>query len=239
MFALIKKEFNTFFTSPIGYLVIGIFLLLNGLFLWVFTGNFNVFDSGFADLNPFFELAPWILLFLIPAITMRSFSDEIKMGTLELLLTKPITNTQLVLGKFTGAFLLVLVALLPTLLYIYTIDELGNPAGNWDVGSTIGSYLGLLFLVTSYTAVGIFTSVLTSNQIVSFISAVLICFFLYYGFEAFAEILNTSSIVASIGLKYHFNSIARGVIDTRDLLYFVSVSAFFIALTIFKLKSLR
>lgn len=236
MLALIKKELNTFFTSPIGYLVIGVFLLVNGLFLWVFSGSFNVFDAGFADLSPFFELAPWILLFLIPAITMRSFSDEIKMGTLELLLTKPITTLQLVLGKFIGAFILVLLALLPTLLYIYTIANLTTPESIIDAGSIIGSYLGLLFLVAAYTAIGIFTSVLTSNQIVAFISAVLLCFLGYYGFEAVAQIFNTTSGISNLGLKHHFESIARGVIDTRDLIYFISVAALFLILTSFKLK---
>ncbi|WP_271856121.1 gliding motility-associated ABC transporter permease subunit GldF [Patiriisocius marinus] len=236
MLALIKKELNTFFTSPIGYLVIGVFLLINGLFLWVFDGNFNVFNAGFADLNAYFELAPWILLFLIPAITMRSFSDELKMGTLELLLTKPISTLQLVLGKYVGAFLLVLIALIPTLLYIYTISSLKSEESIVDMGSIFGSYLGLFFLVASYTAIGVFTSALTSNQIVAFISAVLACFLLYYGFEAIAEIFNTSTNIAAIGLKHHYDSIARGVIDTRNLIYFISIAALFVALTSVQLK---
>lgn len=236
MLALIKKELNTFFTSPIGYLVIGVFLLINGLFLWVFDGNFNVFNAGFADLTAFFELAPWILLFLIPAITMRSFSDELKMGTLELLLTKPISTLQLVLGKYMGALLLVLIALIPTLLYIYTIISLKSEESIVDMGGIIGSYLGLLFLVAAYTAIGIFTSALTSNQIVAFISAVLACFLLYYGFEAVAEMFNTSTSISAIGLKHHYDSIARGVIDTRNLIYFISIAALFVALTSVQLK---
>jgi len=133
MLAVIRKEINTFFASSVGYLVIGIFLILNGLFLWVFKGQFNILDSGFADLSPFFLIAPWILLFLIPAITMRSISEEKKQGTLELLLTKPITLWQLVLGKYLGSFFLIVIALIPSLLYILTIYQLGNPVGNLDV----------------------------------------------------------------------------------------------------------
>ena len=157
MLAILKKEINSFFASPIGYLVIAIFLLLNGLFLWVFKGEFNILDNGFADLQPFFLLAPWILVFLIPAVTMRSFSDEKKQGTLELLLTKPISTLQLILGKYFGAFVLILIALIPTLLYVYTVYQLGNPTGNLDFGSTLGSYFGLLFLIATYTAIGVFT----------------------------------------------------------------------------------
>lgn len=158
MIALVKREINSFFSGPIGYLVIALFLVINGLFLWVFKGEFNIFDAGFADLGTFFELAPWVLLFLIPAVTMRAISDELKAGTMELLLTKPLSLNSIVAGKYVGAFLLILIALLPTLLYIFTISSLGNPQGNWDSGSTLGSYLGLLFLVAAYSAIGIFAS---------------------------------------------------------------------------------
>ncbi|OAB77307.1 gliding motility-associated ABC transporter permease subunit GldF [Cochleicola gelatinilyticus] len=235
MFAIIKKEINSFFASPIGYLVIGIFLTINGLFLWVFNGDFNILDAGFADLSAFFQLAPWVLLFLIPAVTMRAFSDELKMGTLELLLTKPIGLPNIVLGKFFGAFLLILIALTPTLLYVFTISELGNPPGNWDVGSTIGSYIGLLFLIISYTAIGIFTSTLSENQIVAFITAVFICFVLYYGFEGVATMIPSLSL-EYFGMKAHFDSVARGVLDTRDLVYFLSIAALFYFFTMLKLK---
>ena len=151
MLAILKKEINTFFASPIGYLVIALFLVLNSLFLWVFTGEFNILNNGYADLSAFFLLAPWILIFLVPAVTMRSFSDEKKQGTLELLLTKPISLLQIVLGKYFGAFLLIIMALVPTLLYVYTVSKLGNPEGNLDVGSTLGSYSGLPSLLTVYT----------------------------------------------------------------------------------------
>ena len=235
MIALIKKEINSFFASPIAYLVIGVFLLINGLFLWVFAGDFNILDAGFADLNAFFELAPWVLLFLIPAVTMRALSDEKKMGTLELLLTKPISLRTIVLGKYFGAIFLVMLALLPTLLYIVTISELGNPPGNWDVGSTVGSYIGLLFLVFAYAAIGIFASTLSQNQIVAFISAVFLCFIFYYGFDALDQLFPDASL-GVFGMKYHFDSVSRGVLDTRDLLYFLSVSVFFHVLTIFNLR---
>jgi len=233
MISIIKREINSFFSSTIGYLVISIFLIINGLFLWVFKGNFNILDSGFADLSPFFELAPWVLLFLIPAVCMRAFSDELKSGTLELLLTKPLSLQQIVLGKYFGAVILIVIALLPTLLYVYTISSLGNPPGNFDVGSTIGSYIGLLFLILTYTSIGIFASTLTQNQIVAFIIAVFLCFGLYYGFEG----LSTSGLdLSNLGFKAHFDSVSRGVLDTRDLGYFVCVTVFFIGLTILKLR---
>ncbi len=233
MLTIIKREINSFFSSTIGYLVIAVFLVINGLFLWVFSGSYNILDSGFADLSPYFELAPWVLLFLIPAVCMRAFSDEMKMGTLELLLTKPISLKQIVLGKYFGAVILIIIALIPTILYVFTISELGNPPGNWDVGSTIGSYIGLLFLVFAYTSIGIFSSTLSQNQIVAFIIAVFLCFVLYYGFEGFTS---SSLNISGLGMKAHFDSVARGVLDTRDLIYFLSISIFFIALTVLKLK---
>lgn len=233
MFTIIKREINSFFSSTIGYLVIAVFLVINGLFLWVFSGNYNILDSGFADLSPYFELAPWVLLFLIPAVCMRAFSDEMKMGTLELLLTKPVSLRQIVLAKYFGAVILIVIALIPTILYVFTISELGNPPGNWDVGSTIGSYIGLLFLVFAYTAIGIFSSTLSQNQIVAFIIAVFLCFALYYGFEG----VSTSTFnISQFGMKAHFDSVARGVLDTRDLIYFLSITIFFIVLTVLKLK---
>ncbi|PKQ46169.1 gliding motility-associated ABC transporter permease subunit GldF [Confluentibacter flavum] len=230
MFAILKKEINSFFASPIGYLVIAIFLILNSLFLWVFKGEFNVLDYGFADLSSFFLLAPWILIFLIPAVTMRSFSDEKKQGTLELLLTKPISHLKIVLGKYFGALILIIIAILPTLLYVYTVYQLGNPIGNLDMGSTTGSYFGLLFLMASYTAIGVFTSTLSDNQIVAFILSVFLCFLFYIGFEGISE-FTSSTFVEQLGMSYHFKSMGRGVLDTRDIIYFLSVSFFFITIT--------
>lgn len=235
MFAILKKELNAFFASPIGYLVIAVFLLINGLFLWVFEEEFNILNAGFADLNAFFFIAPWFFLFLIPAITMRSFSDEIRLGTIEILKTKPLTDWQIVMGKYLGSFILILLALIPTFIYVFSILKLGNPVGNLDSGSTIGSYIGLLFLASAYTAIGLFTSTFSKNQIVSFILAVIISFFMYYGFEALAN-LNIVNGIQNFGMKEHFDSMSRGIIDTRDLVYFVSTTIFFLFLTKLKLE---
>jgi len=229
MFAILKKEIVSFFASPIGYLVIGIFLITNGLFIWVFKGEFNIWDFGFADLSGYYFIAPWIFIFLIPAITMKSFSEEKKQGTLELLLTKPITDWQLILGKFLGAFILIIIALLPTLLYIYTVYQLGNPIGNIDLGSAFGAYAGLLGIAMIYCAVGIFTSAISNNQIVSFILAVFVCFLMYYSFEALSDITSTS--IENFGIKAHFNTISKGIIDSRNIIYFFSVSFLFLYFT--------
>ncbi|MGQ3679177.1 gliding motility-associated ABC transporter permease subunit GldF [Tenacibaculum discolor] len=238
MLPLLKKEFNSFFASPIAYLVIGVFLLVNGLFLWVFKDNFNILNAGFADLNSFFYLVPWLFLFLIPAITMKSFADEFNSGTIEILKTKPLTDWQIVLGKFFAALLLVIIALLPTLTYAYTVYQLGSPIGNLDVGSTIGSYLGLLFLASTYTAVGLFTSTLSNNQIVAFIVSVFITFALFYGFDAVGSSLgNSGYALQQFGINEHFKSISRGVVDTRDLIYFISVTFFFLFITKQQLKN--
>ncbi len=234
MFAILKKELNSFFSSPIGYLVIGVFLITNGLFLWIFKGDFNILDAGFADLNSFFFIAPWFFLFLIPAITMRSFSDEFRLGTIEILKTKPVTNWQIVNGKFFGALSLIILALLPTLIYTISINTLGGEIGRLDSGSTIGSYVGLLFLASTYTSIGLFTSTLSSNQIVAFLLAIIICFLLYVGFDALAD-FDLVPGIQNLGMKSHFDSISRGVIDSRDLIYFMSTTIFFLFLTNLKL----
>lgn len=240
MKSIVLREIKSFFGSPIGYLVIAIFLLINGLFLWVFEGEYNILKTGFADMTPFFTLAPWILIFLIPAVTMRSFSDEKKQGTLELLLTKPLSIWQIVNGKFLGALLLIVMAIVPTFLYVWTIYGLGMPEGNIDMGSTIGSYFGLLFLISGYSAIGIFTSTLSENQIVAFIIAVFLCFFLYFGFEGLATIVpNISNFISALGMQDHYKSMSRGVIDTRDIIYFVSITIAFLSFTVFNLKSFK
>jgi len=236
MISILKKELNSFFASPIGYLVIAVFLIINGLFLWVFNGDFNILNAGFADLNSFFFITPWFFLFLIPAITMRTFSDEFRLGTIEILKTKPISNWQIVLGKFFGAFVLIILALIPTLIYVFSILKLGNPVNNLDIGSTVGSYLGLLCIACTYTAIGLFTSTFSNNQIVAFIIAVIISFFIFYGFEALAD-LNISESLRSFGMFDHFKSISRGVIDTKDIIYFLSVTVFFLFLTRLKLDA--
>lgn len=240
MIAILNKEIRSFFSSLIGYLVVGIFLTLCSLFLFVFNGSYNILDNGFADLKPFFDLAPWIFIFLIPAITMKSFAEENKLGTMELLLTKPIGTWNLVLGKFMGAFLVSLIALLPSIVYVFTVYSLGDPVGNIDIGATLGSYLGLLFLAASYTAIGIFASSLTNNQITAFIIAIFLCFFLFFAFEGIADfkLFGISFYgIEYLGMSYHYKSMSRGVIDTRDLIYFLSLITLFISLTYFRINS--
>lgn len=240
MLAIFKREIQSFFTSPMGYLVIGLFLVLNGLFLWVFKGPFNIFEYGFADLSKFFLLAPWVFLFLIPAITMKSFSEERKLGTLELLFIKPITLWETVLGKFSGTFFLAFIAILPTLLYVYTISKLGVVIGNLDMGMVVGSYFGLLLLIANYTAIGLFASTLSENQIVAFIIGMVLCFLMFYGFESLSTVFPSGTViffVENLGMKAHFESIARGVLDTRDALYFISLTLFFLYLTILQLQN--
>ncbi|MFM2369210.1 MAG: hypothetical protein RL619_1510 [Bacteroidota bacterium] len=240
MKSIVLREIKSFFGSPIGYLVIAIFLIINGLFLWVFEGDYNILNTGFADLTPFFTLAPWILIFLIPAVTMRSFSDEKKQGTLELLLTKPLSIWQIVNGKFLGALLLIVMVIIPTFIYVKVISSLGIPEGNIDMGSTIGSYFGLLFLIAGYSSIGIFTSTLSDNQIVAFIVAVFLCFFLYFGFEGLSTVTPTfSNFISALGMQDHYKSMSRGVIDTRDIIYFTSITIAFLSFTVYNLKSFK
>ena len=237
MLAILKREINSFFSTSVGFMVIALFLILNGLLLWFIPGDFNILDNGFADLSSFFIIAPWVLLFLIPAVTMRAFSEEKKMGTFELLVTKPISLKNIVLGKYFGALILICIAIVPTLLYIITISKLGNPPGNWDLGSTIGSYIGLLFLIFAYTSIGVFASTLSKNQIVAFITSVFLCLFFYYGFETMDTLFQFSEFrMSSLGMNTHFNSVARGVLDTRDILYFISISTLFLFFTIINLR---
>ncbi len=240
MLAIFKKEIRSFFTTPLGYLVVGLFLLLNGLFLWVFDGPYNLLEYGFADLSNFFAIAPWIFLFLIPAICMRSFSEERKLGTLELLYIKPTSLWQIVLGKFLGSSALVLIALIPTVLYGYAISELGTTTGNLDLGLIWGSYFGMIFLIFAYVSISLFVSSLSENQIVAFLVSVLLCFSLFYGFEAIASLIDNATLalgVKSIGMKAHFDDMANGIIDSRDLIYFLSVGYLFLFLTQVYLKT--
>lgn len=232
MFAILKKELNLFFATPIGYLVIAIFLLINGLFLWVFKSDFNILNAGFADLNSFFFIAPWFFIFMIPAITMRTFSDEIRLGTIEILKTKPLSAWDIIIGKYLGSLILIVFVLVPTLSYAFTISSLAETPENIDYGSIIGSYFGLLFIASSIIAMGMFTSTVSNNQIVSFILGLALSFFMFYGFEAIDEIINAGALgIEQFGLYAHFVNISRGVIDTKDLIYFLSVTFFFLFLT--------
>ena len=232
MISILKKEFNAFFSSAVGYLVIGLFLIANGLFLWVLKTDFNILNAGFADLNAFFDLTPWVFIFIIPAITMRSFVDEYNNGTMEILKTKPITNFQIVLGKFLGSGLIVLMTLLPTLIYAISIYLLSYPAGNIDVGSIVGSYLGLIFLGFVFASIGIFASSISKSQVVAFLIGVSLCFILYNGIGLVLETLGSSnSGLESLDLSSHYKNIAKGVLDSRDVIYFLSIIVLFSGLT--------
>ena len=220
--------------------MIVVFLLVIGLFLWVFPLQFNIFDFGYANLDGLFMLGPFVFLFLIPAITMRSFAEEKRSGTLELLMTQPLTELQVILAKFFAGIVLVIFSLIPTLIYVYTIYRLGMPPGNLDMGSIWGSYIGLIMLGGAFVSIGIFSSSLSDNQIVSFLIAVFLCFFMYIGFEfiyTFVISGKTGLLIQSLGLNAHYSSMSRGVIDTRDLVYFLSVMALFVILTRLKLES--
>ncbi|SCY05642.1 protein involved in gliding motility GldF [Nonlabens sp. Hel1_33_55] len=237
MKAIYLKEIRGFFSSLSGYLVLCIFLLVSGLFVFVFDGEFNVLNYGFADLTPFFLLIPWLFMFLIPAVCMRSFTVERDLGTLEILLTRPISIRALIGGKFAAAFTITLLALIPTVIYVITIGILGQTAYNLDLGSTVGSYLGTLLLSLCYVSISILCSTITKNQIIAFLIGALSCFVMYFGFEGAAGYLATDNFVASLGMKYHYESMARGVIDTRDVVYFLSVAVFFFALSEISLKT--
>src|SRR5690606_18411236 len=239
MKAILFKEIKSFFVSLTGYLVIGLFLILCGLFLWIFDGEYNILQSRYNDLTPFFQFAPWVLLLLVPAVTMRSFAEEKKQGTMELLLTKPVSAFEIVLGKYFGAAILIIIAVLPTLLYIFVLQPYGFPVNNMDLGSTFGSYIGLIFLILAYTSIGIFASTLTENQIVACLIAVAGCLLFFIGFEKLSERFNIASVIEKIGMNYQLKSISRGVIDTRDIVYFATLSFAFVALTHFQIKSLR
>lgn len=239
MIALLRKEINSFFSSIVGYITIVIFLLGIGLFMWIFPGQTNVMDNGYATLEFLFLNGPALFLFLIPAITMRMFAEEKRLRTLELLITKPITDLQIVLAKYFAGIVLILFSLIPTLIYYYSVVKLGFPEGNIDNGGTIGSYIGLFFLGASFLSIGLFASSITTNQIVSFLTALILCFVAYLGFDFLGDNVGSGKagyILKQIGINEHYASIQKGVIDTRDIIYFVSVIAVFITLTKYSLS---
>jgi ABC-2 type transport system permease protein len=225
MFQVLSKELNSFLNSLIAYVVIGVFLVAMGLLTWVFPET-SVLDYGYADLDTLFSLGPYVFIFLIPAITMRSFAEEVKSGTLELLVTKPLTDWDIILGKYFACFLLTLGALLPTLIYYYSIYTLGNPVGNVDTPGVVGSYLGLALMASVFCAVGIFASSISRNQIVAFIVGAFICFLLFTGFESlstFSLWSESSLFIKQLGLLEHYEAMSKGLIDSRDVIYFISV----------------
>lgn len=240
MYAILVKELNSFFASLTGLIAAVAFLVVNGLFMWVFPGELNVLDSGYASLETLFIIAPWVFMFLVPAITMRTLSEEKKSGTIELLLTRPISDFQILAGKYFAAIILVFITLVPALVFFISVYWLGNPVGNIDSGATWGALIGLFFLASGYVAIGVFSSSLSDNQIVAFILAIAISFFFFMGFESIASLQflkNFELALVNLGINEHYRSLSRGVIDSRDVIYFACLSAFFLLLAQLVLKS--
>ena len=240
MVTIFVREINSYFSSLLGYINVIVFLVSLGLFIWVFPDT-SIMEYGYATLEPLFIISPWVFLFLIPAVTMRSFAEEKHTGTIELLVTKPISDLRIILGKYFASLFLVLFSLAPTLVYFFSISKLGYPPGNIDAGATWGSYIGLFLVGASFVSIGKFSSSLTSNQIVSFILALFLCFVFYSGFDYISElpvfIGKIDDIILLIGINSHYNSMSRGVIDTRDVVYFISFISIFILLTKIVLES--
>ncbi len=233
MINILLKEFNGFLNSLIAYVVIGVFLMGIGLLVWVFPES-NILDYGYADLSAFFTFTPFVLIFLVPAITMKMFSEETKTGALEILLVKPVSTLDVVLGKYLAALLLTIIALIPTLIYFYSVYQLANPIGNIDVAGIIGSYVGFILLASSFNAIGIFTSSLTENQVVAFILAAFLSFIMFTGLNSLSGIdvwSDLSIFLSELSLEYHYNALSRGLLDSRDIIYFLSVNVFFLILT--------
>jgi ABC-2 type transport system permease protein len=232
MFSITKKEFHQFFSSLTGYITIILFLLVCGLYLFVLKDS-NLFDFGYATLNKFFELAPWIFIFLIPALAMRSFSEEYKTGTFEILQTRPLTKWQIVSGKYLAVLIVIIIALLPTLLYVYTIHSLST--AGIDGGGIAGSYIGLVFLAAVFGAISMWCSGLTSNAVIAFLTGAFACLVVYFGFNALSKLPvftgNADYYIEMLGIDFHYRSISRGVVDTRDIIYFLSIIFLFLFAT--------
>ncbi len=239
MISLYIKEIKSFFGSLTGYLIIIVFLLANSLFMWIFPGELNVLDAGYASIDTLFIMAPWIFLFLIPAITMRMFAEEKKTGTLDLLLSRPLSDFQIVISKYLASLSLVLLSILPCFVYYISVYLLGNPPGNIDSGGAWGSFIGLFFLAAIYVVLGIFASSLTENIIISFVLALVFSFFFYTGFDSIAQIAffkNIAAFILNLGINEHYQSMSRGVIDSRDLIYFLALISIFLLLTKYQVQ---
>lgn len=236
------KEIRSFFSSLIGYMAVGVFLLLLGLMTWVFP-DYSILEYGFASLDSFFEMAPVVFLFLIPAITMRAFAEEWQTGTYELLITRPVTMTDIIGAKYFAAWTLVIFALVPTLIYWFTVYQLGSTPGNMDNGGTLGSYFGLVLLSGVFVAIGLFCSALTSNQIVAFLLGATLCFIVFYGFQYISALPvfvgKLDDLIQHFGIEYHYRSISRGILDSRDILYFLTLIFGFLYLTFFVVQEKR
>ncbi|MEP0368078.1 MAG: gliding motility-associated ABC transporter permease subunit GldF [Cyclobacteriaceae bacterium] len=233
MISIFLKEINEFLDSLIAYVVIGVFLVGIGLLMWVFPDT-NVLDYGYASMEPVFSLGPYVFMFLIPAITMKSFAEEKRNGTLELLYTLPFKEIDVILGKFFAGYFLVFFSIIPTLVYYFSLSQLGNPAGNLDTPGIMGSYIGLLLLGGVFTSVGILASALTGNQIVSFILSAFLSFLLYAGFDSIAAIdvwSGWSYVISDLGIMSHYSSLSKGLIDLLDVAYFVGMITIILMLT--------
>jgi len=231
MYNLIYKEISSFFSSLAAYVVIGVFLLANGLFLWLIPGGDNILDGGYAEMTAFFNIAPQLFLFLIPAVCMRLFSEEKKSGTIDLLLARPLSALKIVLSKYLSAFIIVVIAVIPTLLYFISIYLLAMPVGNVDTGAIMGSYIGLFALSSIFVAVSLYASSLSDNQIVAFIIGLILCFILYSGFDFISSIpflLDWENELKYLGISSHYLPMSRGVLDTRDLIWFIVITSFFV-----------
>lgn len=241
MLAIFRKEIASFFNSLIAYIVMAVFLTAMGLIVWVFPDS-NILDYGYADLGSFFGLAPYVLIFLIPAITMRSIAEEVRNGTMELLLTKPIRNSDLVLGKFFANWLLVILTLLPTLIYYYSVYKLGNPEGDVDSAAVFGSYIGLFLFSAVLVSMGIWASSLNDNQIVAFILGVFLAFVWYIGFGAVSGLFGdgfAAALLSGISLDTQYQALGKGLVDSRNVVYLLSLTVFFTFLTLWRIETLR
>ena len=239
MFTIYLKEIKTFFSVLQGYIITGLFLLTTALFLWVIPGNWNIPESGYAMLNGLFELAPWLFLFFVPAMTMRMFTDEYRTGTIELIITRPVLPSRIVAGKYLAGLTLLFITLLPSLIWVFSVSAMALPAGNIDGGAILGSYIALFLLGSSYVSIGVFGSSLTDNQVVAFLITLALSFLAYSGFSLLGSAPGINAITGymeQLGIESHYLSMSRGVIDSRDLLYFVSVNLFFLVAANISLK---
>lgn len=230
MWAIWRREWNGFLNSLVAYIALVVFLLITGLFIWVFP-DYSILEFGYAQLDQLFVIGPWVLMFLVPAVTMRFFSEEKRSGTAELLFTRPVSTSAVVLGKFLAGWALVLFSVLPTLCYVVALYYLAEPVGNLDLGGIAGSYLGLVLLGGVFAGIGTWASAVTEHPVVSFVLGVFLCFFMYAAFDSlrFLPLPNTALLVIEqLGIGAHFESMSKGVVDLRDLVYFASVTFFFL-----------
>lgn len=240
MWSVFSREVSAFFNSLIAYIVIGVFLLLNGLLFWLYPET-NILDYGYAEMDGFFRLCPYILLFFVPAITMRMFSEELKSGTIEFLFTRPVSVPAIIGGKYFSCIFIIVLALAPTLIYYISLYKLGNPEGNIDSAAVAGSYFGLVLLAAVYAAAGLFMSSVTRNQVVAFLLAAIVCYILFAGFEQLSGLFSgiIQYALSYLGLSFHYSSLGKGIIDSRDVIYFVSVALVFLVLTLLSLNNIR